>query len=492
MKRLHLLFGGMILIISTSCGFFPTDQTSEKFTEGTQTSKSEQIVQSIYQDENIELKIPDGWSSNTSTGEYFDLGLEKLISIQTSAPPTQYFTVASVRMTDGETLQIKFNQAYSKGPEIEEVEFIPNDRGTLTGIELKYQRPWGEPRWRFHDLWVEINGSIYVFSYRVYNASYDPQSNIFEELIAGVRIKGTEPVVRLTDTLAATIFPKPPDSARITFSAVGWTVPRSGEEIFVMNVDGTGITAITNSEGDDRDPSWSPDGKKIAFTSERDGNNEIYIMNSDGSNQTRLTFSPENEHFPEWSPDGKLIVFSRTMTDNANDLFIVDLNGVEVARLTETLKVTESYPDWSPNGDKIVFSSFGGKQSGIWKMNSDGTNPHLLIAGPLHHPAWSPDGKYIAFDGEPGGNKFEVYIIKADGTEMRQITQHPGGSGEYNKDPSWSPDGYQLVYFSTNRSPNPGTDIFIVNIDGSAEIQLTFGKNDLHHGGFYPSWSPIP
>lgn len=259
-----------------------------------------------------------------------------------------------------------------------------------------------------------------------------------------------------------------------------------------MNVDGSGITAISNSEGDDRDPAWSPDGTKIAFTSERDGNNEIYIMNADGTEQLRVTNSPEDEHFPAWSPDGARIVFSRLMPDNANDLFVVDLATSVETRLTETLKITESYPDWSPNGKKILYSSFGGEQSGIYVMKADGSDPRLLLPGPLHYAAWSPDGEYIALDGEPGGNKFEVYIIKADGTGLRQVTQHPGGSGEYNKAPAWSPDGKQLVYFSTNRGAAPGSDIFIINIDGSGETQLTFGKNDLHNGGFYPDWSPMP
>jgi TolB protein len=215
-------------------------------------------------------------------------------------------------------------------------------------------------------------------------------------------------------------------------------------------------------------------------------------MNADGSGQTRLTNSPENEHHPRWSPDGMRIVFSRVMDNNTSDLYVINVDGSGIARLTNTPDTSEDYPDWSPDGKAILFSAFGGGQSGIYIMDADGSNVRLLMAGPLHYPRWSPDGKYIAFDGEPAGCKFEIYVMKTDGAGMRQVTEHPAGCGSYNKCPSWSPDGKQLVYFSSDRSPDPGSDILVINVEGSGETALTHGKTDLHRGGFYPDWSPVP
>ncbi len=93
-------------------------------------------------------------------------------------------------------------------------------------------------------------------------------------------------------------FPAAPASARIVFPAHTASVPGAGEEIFVMNTDGTGITNISNSRENDRHPAWSPDGTQIVFTSKRDSHSQISIMDKDGSEQRRLTYSEEKEFYP--------------------------------------------------------------------------------------------------------------------------------------------------------------------------------------------------
>jgi Tol biopolymer transport system component len=289
-------------------------------------------------------------------------------------------------------------------------------------------------------------------------------------------------------------FPAPPPTARIAFVATGWSVHNADSEIFVMNPDGTGITPISNSPGSDMEPGWSPDGKQIVFVSKRDGNFEIYLMNADGTGQTRLTNSPEDDHYPAWSPDGRKIAFS-SYQDAHQDLYLINADGTGLTRLTNSPDANERYPDWSPDGKTLLFSSFGGAESGIFRMDADGSNVKLVMAGPLHSPKWSPDGTQIAFDGEPAGCKFEIYIINADGSNLRQITDHPKGCGGQNKHPGWSPDGSRIIFSSDDRNPPSepiSENIFVINIDGSGETALTHGATKINYGGYDPAWSPIP
>ena len=139
------------------------------------------------------------------------------------------------------------------------------------------------------------------------------------------------------------------DIPPIAFVATGWCVPGSSREIFFMNPDGSGIVCITNARGDDYDPNWSPDGEKLIFVSDREGNNEIFMMNPDGTDQTRLTYTKEDEHFPAFSPDGKSIVYSLEY-ENRTNLYILEIGATEPSLLefSGVEKVNCKYPDCRP------------------------------------------------------------------------------------------------------------------------------------------------
>jgi Tol biopolymer transport system component len=121
---------------------------------------------------------------------------------------------------------------------------------------------------------------------------------------------------------------------------------RDGGGIYVMNADGSEQTRLTNNSTNDLDPCFSPDGKKITFSSERDGNHEIYVMNADGSEQERLTNNPVYDGYPFWSPDGKKIVYMSTIDGN-EEIVIMNADGSDQINLPND-PPEDVYPSWSP------------------------------------------------------------------------------------------------------------------------------------------------
>jgi TolB protein len=137
-----------------------------------------------------------------------------------------------------------------------------------------------------------------------------------------------------------------PDGSKIAYGSnkdsLYWT------DIYVMNADGSGQTRLTdNSAGYSDQPNWSPDGSRIAFESSRDGNHEIYVMNADGSGQTNLTNNPRTDDSPDWSPDGSQIIFSSNRDGSSPDwikgIYVMNADGSGVTRLTND---GDYWPDW--------------------------------------------------------------------------------------------------------------------------------------------------
>src|SRR6266850_1750287 len=151
--------------------------------------------------------------------------------------------------------------------------------------------------------------------------SHDGKKIAFVKEFKGIYLMnpdGTSVATVLDGTVAGftsiTSFPDwSPDDTKIVFNAIP-KGSQDGGDIYIVNIDGTGLTRLTTDPANDTTPAWSPDGQKIAFASLRNPvpnavNYEIYVMNADGSNQTRLTNSPEQDSDPKWSPDGTKIVF---------------------------------------------------------------------------------------------------------------------------------------------------------------------------------------
>ena len=265
-----------------------------------------------------------------------------------------------------------------------------------------------------------------------------------------------------------------PVSGRIAFMS-----NRDGNwEIYVMNTDGSGETRLTNNLGDDRWPTWSPDGVKIAFGSEHDGSGEIYVMNADGSGQTNLTNNPAFDSDPAWSPDGAKIAFA-SVRDGNWEIHVMNADGSDQTNLTNNT-ASDSDPAWSPDGAKIAFSSERDGSGEIYVMNADGSGQTNLTNNPDFDsdPAWSPDGAKIAFASVRDGN-WEIHVMNADGSGETRITNN----GATDIFPAWSPDGARIAFHSYRDFKY---EIYMMNADGSGQTRLTNNDGD----DLTPAWSP--
>ena len=277
---------------------------------------------------------------------------------------------------------------------------------------------------------------------------------------------------------------------------IAWVRERAGRgEIWVMAADGRGQRRLVSGK-DAQNPSWSPDGKRVAFWDAR--KNVVYTVSSTAGGSERLT----GGRHPAWSPDGKRIMLERDI-DGASTLMLYDLASRTARSLLAEPEDDDSWPAWSPDGKRVAFERYDYETDtkDLWVVGADGKGARSVLATAADemNPQFTPDGTRLTFTSDRESNA-DIAVANADGTDERFIVTGTA----WSHDPSWSPDGTALVFTSDGPGSSPSVlsraraaapveasattnwDIYRVQADGTGLKRLT--KSPADDGS--PAWGP--
>lgn len=255
---------------------------------------------------------------------------------------------------------------------------------------------------------------------------------------------------------------------------------KGANELYLMDADGRNVQQITFSKSLIMSPSWSADGKSIAYSSLQGGNWRIIMTNISTGQSVDITQWPVLNTTPAFHPKDPTLIAFASSRDGNTEIYTCRTNGKDIRRLTNNRRIDHA-PAWSPDGSQMAFVSDRTGNPLIYIMNSDGSGEHRLTATPNAYedgPQWSPQGDRIVFV-MMSDYGFDIATSSPSGDDVIVLTFAQGS----NEDPKWSPDGLRILFTSTR-----GTGIkrlFVMNRDGSNVRPLTIDGES-----FSPAWAP--
>lgn len=257
-------------------------------------------------------------------------------------------------------------------------------------------------------------------------------------------------------------------------------------DIFTYDLTAELETRLTMAPAIDSYPVASPDGQRIAFQSDRDGDLEIFVINRDGSGLRQLTSNTVRDYLPAWSPDGSWIIYSSDVRDDgALDLYRVSLDNGRTEELLSTDR-RSSHPRYSPDGRYVVFTNGDVDDPASWdiaRLDVQTGDVMVLFDGEGRDasPVYSPDGQTVLFtaSSDRGGGTV-LAVIPADGSDSAQMLHQTDGSIIFGA--SYSPDGAYILF---DEQAGDDSTLYMMRADGSELREV-----DAVSGGYYPSWMP--
>ncbi|MHA6347107.1 Tol-Pal system beta propeller repeat protein TolB [Roseivivax sp. CAU 1761] len=269
--------------------------------------------------------------------------------------------------------------------------------------------------------------------------------------------------------------------SRVVFVSESGPKDARAKRLAVMDYDGANVQYLTQSGTIVLAPRFSPDGRRVIYTSYESGDPRIHVLNMGDVQSRMLPAQGGTMSFaPRFTPNGQALLYSATNGANT-DIFRMDITTGQTTALT-TAPSIETAPSFSPDGSQIVFESDRSGSQQLYVMSAGGGEPQRISFGPGRYgtPVWSPRGDLIAFTKQNAG-RFHIGVMRTDGSEERLLT-----ASFLDESPTWAPNGRVLMFARESQGAEGTSALYSVDISGRnlKRVPTPEGASD-------PSWGPL-